>query len=99
MDAFRGARTHQRVQFVDEQNDLPFGLGDLFQHRFQALFKFAAEFRARHQCRQIQGHQPFRFQHVRNVAGNDSLRQSFHNGGLSDARLADQHRIIFGAPR
>jgi hypothetical protein len=33
-----------------------------------------------------------------NVAAHDALRQTFHDGGLSDARFADQHRIVLGAP-
>ncbi len=97
--AFRGAGSHQRVQFVDEQNDLPFGLGDLFQDGFQTVFKFAAEFRSRHQRRQVQRHDALGLQHVRYVAGNDPLRQAFHDRGLSDAGLADQHRVVFRTPR
>jgi hypothetical protein len=30
---------------------------------------------------------------------DDPLGQAFHNGGFSHARFANQHRIIFGAPR
>ena len=36
--------------------------------------------------------QPFR-----HVAAHDALRQAFHDGGLADAGLADQHRIVLGA--
>ena len=32
-----------------------------------------------------------------NLAVGDALRQAFDDGGFSDAGLADQHRIIFGA--
>ena len=52
--AFGRARANQRVQFVDEQNDLPFRLRNFFQHRLQPFFKFAAKFRAGHQRRKIQ---------------------------------------------
>ena len=31
------------------------------------------------------------------IAGDDALRQAFDDGGLADAGLADEHRIIFGA--
>ena len=38
-------------------------------------------------------------QNVGHVAVDDALRQSFDDGGFADARLADQHGIILGAPR
>ena len=97
--AFGRARAHQRVQLVDEQNDLPFGFGNFLEHGFQAVFEFAAIFRAGHQRRQIQRDHALRAQHFGHVAGNDALRQPFDDGGLADARLADQHGIIFRAPR
>ncbi len=33
------------------------------------------------------------------VAANDSLGESFDDGGLADAGFADQHRVVLGAPR
>ena len=35
----------------------------------------------------------------RHVAADDALRQAFDDGGLADARLADQHRVVLGAAR
>ena len=40
------AGAHHGVQFVDEQNDLAFLLGQIVEHRFQALLELAAKFRA-----------------------------------------------------
>ena len=97
--AFGRARADQSVQLVDEENDLAVGFGDFFQHGFQAVFEFAAIFRAGHQRRQIQRHDALRLQHFGHIAGNDALREAFHDGGLADAGLADQHGIIFGAAR
>ena len=34
---------------------------------------------------------------IGHVAAHDALRQAFHDGGLADARLADQHRVVLGA--
>ena len=31
------------------------------------------------------------------VAGDDALGQTFHDGGLTDTGLADQHRVVLGA--
>ena len=36
-------------------------------------------------------------QHLRHVAGDDSLRQAFDDRRLADAGFADQHRIVLGA--
>ncbi len=33
------------------------------------------------------------------VAAHDALRQTLHNGRLAHARLADEHRVVLGAPR
>ena len=47
--AFAFARADERVHFVDEQDDVTFGLLDLIQHTLQPLFKLAAIFRAGNQ--------------------------------------------------
>ena len=36
---------------------------------------------------------------VGHVVVDDLLRQAFDDGGLADARLADEHRVVLGAPR
>ena len=33
------------------------------------------------------------------VVGRDALGEALDDGGLADARLADQHRVVLGAPR
>jgi hypothetical protein len=38
-------------------------------------------------------------QAFRHVAVDDAQREAFHDRGLADARLADQHRIVLGAAR
>ena len=37
-------------------------------------------------------------QRLRHVAVDDLLRQSLDDGRLADAGLADQHRVVLGAP-
>ncbi len=87
------------MQFVDEQNDLPVGFRDFLQHRFQAVLEFAAIFRAGNQRGEIQCDHALRTQHFRHIARDDALREAFHDGGFSNAGLADQHGIIFRAAR
>ena len=91
---FRGAGTDKRMQLIDKQNDLTrFGF-DLLQNRFQALFEFTAELRARDQCAEVKRHQPLAAQAFRHVAIDDALSQTFNNSGLSDTRLTDQDGIV-----
>jgi hypothetical protein len=89
----------QRVQLVDEKNDLALRVFDFFEHRLQAVFEFAAIFRARQHRSQVERDHALVLQRFRHVARNDALRQAFDDGGLAHARFADQHRIIFRAPR
>ena len=97
--ALRRACAHQGVQFVDEQNDLPLGLCDLFQHGLQPVLELAAIFRTSHQRGQVERHQPLRLQDVGHIAGNNPLRQAFHDGRLPHARLANEHGIVLCPPR
>ena len=36
---------------------------------------------------------------VGHVVGDDALRQAFDDGGLADAGLTDEHRVVLGAAR
>ncbi len=96
---FRRSRAHQRMQFVDEQNDLPVGFAHFLQHGLQSVLEFAAVFRSGHQRSKIERHNALRLQHFRHIAGHNSLRQSFHNRSFSHSRFANQHRIVLRAPR
>ena len=37
-------------------------------------------------------------QALRDVAAGDALREALDDGGLADARIADQHRVVLGLP-
>ena len=95
--AFGRACAHQRVQLVDEEDDLPVGLFDLFQQRFEAVFELAPVLRAGDQGGQVERYDALGLEDFRHVAGGDALRQSFDDGGLADAGLADQDRVVLGA--
>ena len=87
------------MQLVDEENDLAFGFGDFLQQGLQAVFEFAAVFRAGHQGRQVERNDALRLQNFGHVAGDDSLREPFDDGRLAHAGLANQHGIVLGAAR
>ena len=38
------------------------------------------------------------FERIGHLAVDDALRQAFDDRRLADARLADQHRVVLGAP-
>ena len=53
--AFGGARPNERVQLVDEEDDLAGGGADLVHHALHALFELAAILGSGDQAREIQG--------------------------------------------
>ena len=93
------AGADERVHFVDEQDDAARRPLDFGQHRLQPLFEFAAVFGAGDERAHVERHELLVLEAFRHVAIDDAQRQTFGDGRLADARLADQHRIVLGAPR
>ena len=87
-----------RVQLVHEQDDLALGLGDLLEHRLQAVLELAAVLRAGDQRADVERDDAPVAQRVGHVAGDDALGEALDDGRLAHARLADQHRVVLGAP-
>ena len=97
--ALGGARADDRVQLVDEQDDLALGLGDLLEHGLEALLELAAVLRAGDQRADVErDHAPVA-QRLGHVAGDDPLGEALDDRGLAHAGLADQHRVVLRAPR
>ena len=94
---FRGACANQCVQLVDKDDGV-LALHQFFHDGLQPLFELAAVFRARDDERKIEGENAFIREKRRNIAIGNALRQAFDDGRLSHAGLANEHRIIFGAP-
>ena len=67
--------------------------------RLQPLLELAAIFRAGDQRAHVERQQLLVLQALRHVAIDDAQRQALGDRGLADAGLADQHRIVLGAPR
>ncbi len=95
--SFGSAGADQRVQFVDEQNDVAAGFFDFLEDGLQTVFKFAAILRSGNHRAKIQRDDSLMLEGFRNVAGDNSLRQAFNNCGLSYSRLANQYGIVFGS--
>ena len=96
--AFRLAGPDQGVELVDEKNDLALLLGEVGEDRLHALLELAAKLRARDQRTHVEGEQSLALQAFGDLGIDDALRESLHDCGLADSRLADQHRVVLGAP-
>ena len=96
--AFGLAGADHGVQLVDEQDDLAFLLGQIVQHRLEALLELAAELGAGDERAHVEREDALVLQSLGHLAVDDALRQALDDGGLADAGLADQHRIVLGAP-
>src|SRR5690606_41569510 len=72
---------------------------DLAQHSLEALLELSAVLGAGDQRAHVECQQALVLEALRHVALDDALCQPFRDGGLADARLANQYRIVLGAPR
>ncbi len=96
--ALGSAGADEVVQLVDEQDDVA-ALGDLLHHLLQALLELAAVLRAGDERRQVERVDLLVLQQLRHVRVRDPLGEALDDGGLADAGLADQHRVVLRAAR
>ena len=93
---FGGTGAHQSMQLVDEDDGVLI-LHQLLHDGFQPLFKLPAILGARHDERKIEREDALVGEERRHVALRNLLGEAFDDSGLTDAGLADQHRIVLGA--
>ena len=93
------AGADDRVQLVDEEDDLALGVRDLGEDGLQPLLELAAVLRAREQRADVERPDALALQALRHVAGDDPLREALGDRGLADARLADQHGVVLRPAR
>ena len=96
--SLRGSCPDEIVQLVDEQDDVA-ALGDLLHHLLQALLELAAVLRAGDQSGQVERVDLLALEQLGHLVRRDALGEALDDGGLADARLTDQHRIVLGAAR
>jgi hypothetical protein len=87
------ARTDQRMDFVDEQDRIRI-IGELLEHRLQALLEIAAVFGSRQQGTHVQRINLAAAKNFRHGAFDDPARQPFGNCSLAHTRLAHQQRVV-----
>ena len=97
--ALGGAGADDRVQLVDEQDDLALGLLDLLEHRLEPLLELAAVLGAGDQGADVERDHPPVAQRLGHVAVDDPLGEALDDRGLADPGLADQHRVVLGPAR
>ena len=95
--AFGLAGADDGVQLVDEENDAAFGRLDFLEDGFETLLELAAELGSGDQRAHVERDDLLVFQTFGHVAAHDALGQTFDDGGLADAGLADEHGIVLGA--
>ena len=99
IEPFGCAGADDRVELVDEEDDLPLRVGDLLEHRLEPLFELAAVLRAGDQRAHVERDDALVLEPFGHVAALDAAGQPFDDRGLADAGLADQHRVVLGAAR
>ncbi len=97
--ALRLAGAHDRVQLVDEEDDLAVGRGDVAEHGLQALLELAAVLRACEQRAEIERPHALALEALGHVALDDALGETLDDRRLADAGLADQDRVVLRAAR
>ena len=92
------AGPHHDVHLVDERDDAATRLDDLLQHSLQPRLELAPQRRAGHHGGDVEGDDLPVGQRAGYVPGGDALGEPLHDGGLADAGLADEDRVVLGAP-
>ena len=93
------ARADDRVQLVDEDDELALGRLDLLEHRLEALLELAAVLRAGEHRADVELPDALALEALGHVAGDDALREPLDDRRLADAGVADQHRVVLRAAR
>src|SRR5581483_7724190 len=96
--ALGSASADQRVELVDEEHAVARVL-DLLDDLLEPLLELAAVLRAGDERADVERQQPLALERLRDVAGDDLLRQALDDRRLADARLPDQRRVVLGPPR
>ena len=97
--AFALAGAHEGVDFVDEEDDTPFGGRHFVDHAFEALFKFALVLGTGHEGTHVEREDAFVAEVFGHVAASDALRQTFDDGGFTRTGFTDEDGVVFRAAR
>ncbi len=91
--AGRGAGADHRMDLVDEQHRIGMRF-ELVDHGLQPLLEIAAIAGTRQQRAHVERIDRGLGQHLGHLVADDLPRQPLGDGGLADARVADQQRVV-----
>ena len=92
------AGADDRVQLVDEQDDLAVAVLDLLEDGLEPLLELAAELGAGDERAQVERDDALVLESLGHVAAHDALGEALGDGGLADAGLADEDRVVLRPP-
>ena len=95
--AFTG--THESVDFVDKEDDFAVRTGHFVDDGLESLLKFTFVLRTGHKRAHVERVDLLGAQIFGHIAAHYSLGEALGDGCLAGARLADEHGVVFGAPR
>ena len=95
---FRSTCTDQGVDLVDEEDDVAASTNFL-EDLLEALFEVTAVARASDQRAHIEAVDLLVLDGFGHVTGNDRLGKALNNGGLTNAWLTNQNRVVLRATR
>ena len=87
------------MQLVYEEDDLAAGARRLLDDSLETLLELAAVLGASQQAAHVELHYAFVLQPFWYVLVHYAQRQTFGDGGLTDAGLSYQHGVVLGAPQ
>ena len=97
--ALRRTGADDRVQLVDEEDDVAGRVLDLREDGLESLLELAAVLRPGEQCTDVERPHALALEPLGDVAGDDALRETFGDRRLPHAGLADEHRVVLRAAR
>ena len=92
-------RADDRVQLVDEEDDLAGRVLDLREDCLEPLLELAAVLRPGEERADVERPHALALEPLGDVARDDALREPFGDRRLPHAGLADEHRVVLRAPR
>jgi hypothetical protein len=84
------------MEFIDKEDNVAVGVDHLFEYGLEAFLKLTTILGSRDQRAEVEGDNLFADQRFRHITAHDTQGQSLDNGGLADARLSNQDRVILG---
>ncbi|CAB4940656.1 unannotated protein [freshwater metagenome] len=92
---FGGTGTNERVDLVDEKDDVAAGL-DFLEHLLETLFEIAAVTRTGNECTEIKRVQLLTVKRFGNLIGSDCLCETFNDCSLANTRFANKNGVVLG---